>query len=273
MGETLVTNDDPGVPTQTFDFGHEAFGKIGEDGRPENVPEKYWVPGEDGKPGQLKVGDILHQHNHLEKKIGSFEGAPEEGYAKTELALPEGVQYAIEDDDPLVAGFSELAKDLNMSQAAFDKAVNWYVNAQLEQQAANSPDAARAAIMEKIGPTAQAELDAMTQHFKNSLPDSMSAAQKESLFTGYKHMLNSVESFNAMKFLLESSRAAPLPSFGAQQTGGLTLSQVQAEHNRLDANGKRLYDTDISHRKKVTEMYEQLAGKGPADTEVHFKTA
>lgn len=275
-GDTLI--DGEGIPTQTFDYSHEAFGKVGEDGRPEGVPEKFWQPGEDDKPGSIKIGELLHQHNHLDGKLGSFEGAPKDGYVKPELEIPDGVEWELADDDPLLAGFMELAGKHNISQGLFDEVVKFYVEKQLEglQGAEQEAEAARAKELELLGEHATHRLNTLTQWFKNRLPDSMSAADKEALFNGFKSMTTSAAAVQALEFIAKQARTSPLPTSQDGMTAtGLTKEQITEEMNKLDPNdkSKRLYDTNAEHRVKVTKMFEEFYGTEPASEEVSLSAS
>lgn len=93
--------------------------------RPEWLPEKFKSP-----------EAMAEAYKNLESKFGGFSGAPED----YEVAVPEGVDFEFYEDSEFGVGqFKEFAKEANMSQETFSKAMEFYVNsrahdAMVEQQ-------------------------------------------------------------------------------------------------------------------------------------------
>jgi transcriptional regulator with XRE-family HTH domain len=89
---------------------------------PELPKNEVWLiddnlPGPGQRPAWMpakyqKLADIEKARSELEKKLGSFTGAPDK-YDIASLELDEG--------DPTVQALTEVAKDLNMSQEGFNK--------------------------------------------------------------------------------------------------------------------------------------------------------
>jgi hypothetical protein len=82
--------------------------------RPEWLPEKFKSP-----------ESMAEAYKNLESKFGGFTGAPED----YELTVPEGVDFQFyEDSEYGVNTFKEFAKETNMSQETFSKAMDFYIN-------------------------------------------------------------------------------------------------------------------------------------------------
>lgn len=93
------------------------------------APEGEAPAAEEKILGKFKsVDDLKKSYQELEKKLGSFIGAPEE----YELSMPEGVADLSTDDlgfDDRLSAVREAAKELNMSQDGFTKLVHAFIAA------------------------------------------------------------------------------------------------------------------------------------------------
>ena len=90
--------------------------------RPEKVPEKFW--NNDTKTTNNDA--VLESYNQLSSKFGAFTGAPE----AYEFALSEQLTEAgitLDGESPLIANFTEMAKEANMSSEMANKLVNMFV--------------------------------------------------------------------------------------------------------------------------------------------------
>lgn len=85
--------------------------------RPEWLPEKFKSP-----------EAMAEAYKNLESKFGGFSGAPED----YEVTVPEGVDFQFyEGSDFGVDKFKEFAKESNMSQETFSKAMDFYVQSRV----------------------------------------------------------------------------------------------------------------------------------------------
>lgn len=95
--------------------------KIGEDGRPENVPVKFW----DAEKKEVRLDSVLKAYNALEakqtRKEGDGEGAPEkpEDYFPADFSLdPEVDRIGLEADDPGLKAASKVFHKYGISKTA-----------------------------------------------------------------------------------------------------------------------------------------------------------
>ena len=108
------------------------------------------------KTGKYKtVSDQAQAYAGLESKLGSFTGAPEDGY---KVELNEELGYTIPDDDPLLGQFGEWAKEAGLSQDAHTKLLNMYV----ENTAGQMENLDVEEEVKKIGDNAQQRIQDIT---------------------------------------------------------------------------------------------------------------
>lgn len=100
-------------------------------------PDADWffaegIPGKGEKPEYFNdktfktLADQAKAQTELRKKLASFTGAPEEGY---EVNLKEEMNevVALDEEDPMLNQFADMASEMNMSQEGFDQCVNSFV--------------------------------------------------------------------------------------------------------------------------------------------------
>lgn len=188
------------------------------------------------------LADQAKAQRELEKKLGSFTGAPEQYKA------PEGIML----QESRLQKLTEFGKKHNMSQEAWEELVKDEDSAEeaefesyiKEQKEAIGQDADKR--IANISAWAKANLD-------------------EQGFNELKEAAVSATAFKVIERLISMTRQAPLPKPGQDtSTAGITAESVRAMHNELDSQGKRKYDIDPDHRKKVKAAYEQLYGTAPA---------
>jgi hypothetical protein len=98
------------------------FGKPGEDGRPANIPAKYW----DSDGRKVKADVLFNQLRWAEGKLGAkldvIGGPGDEGYKINLPAPKEGEEpFYIAEDDPAINGFLAVAKKHDVSQKFVDE--------------------------------------------------------------------------------------------------------------------------------------------------------
>jgi hypothetical protein len=117
---SLLTENAP-APAEAAPAGQEAAWLWAEDvpgsgDRPEWMLEKFSNVGEQAK--------AFHElEGKYRSEIGAFAGAPE----VYEFNLPEGVQADLDPEDPLVASFSELCHENNVTQEFYDQVVGTFM--------------------------------------------------------------------------------------------------------------------------------------------------
>jgi len=254
----------------------EVYGATGEDGRPENIPEKFWKPQEGETAAHIDQGAMLAEYNYRTQQIGAADGmfgAPEENYSKPEFELPEGVEYELKDDDPMLASFAEFAKERNLSDKAYGEIANWYIGQQAQQQVADK--AFLAGEMDKLGPNGKGMemVNAFTQQMENLTKD-LPEAERDELMKGMKDSLYSAESYKFLSYLTNNMQPAKLPSLDLTEAGGLTKEKVREMQNveltEGPNKGKRRYEVDAAYRAEVRAAWSQVAGDAEKREEISF---
>ena len=114
---------------------------------PSHIPEAFW----DKETNQLKTEAWAKAWIDTQKM--AREKAPEAPTAY-ESHRPEGIDTILQgDDDPLLVGFTETAKALNLTQAQHNGVIDMYVQLAQQMQADNTPDPAakEAALKQAFG--------------------------------------------------------------------------------------------------------------------------
>lgn len=217
------------------------------------------VDNPDGHPEWFKhqkygsVEDQAKAYNELEKKLGGFTGAPDE----YELTLAEGLEYDVEADDPLLNDFKEIAKSQNMSQEAFNKFANLYIEQQiahskLEEEFTQNHVAEQ---MKALGDKGEDRLQNVASWAKATLGD-------EGLFNKFADGLQSagmVEVFEAL--MSATGNVKQNTHHNTPPAPALTKADLEAMQFEKDEFGNRKMASDPEHRRKVEEGYAQLHGK------------
>lgn len=183
------------------------------------------------------VAEQAKGHSELHKAFGGFTGSPKDGYT-----LPEG----IEKDDALATEYTELAKELNMSQDGFDKGFKL-----LAAQAGVNDELTREQEMEKLGDNANERIQNVTNALKFKMGDS---------YDSIKDMVTDADSVMLAEALIKGFAPTKLPIDGGVHPEGLKWADIEAEMVRKDANGRSLRSTDADHNAKVERMIKEFAG-------------
>lgn len=198
--------------------------KPGEGERPEWLKEKY-----------KSIADQAKAYNEIEKKLGKFQGAPEE----YDLSIPEKPDFSFEEGDPVLDEFLSFAKESNASQEFVTKALEQYVKAQ--EFYAPDPQVE----MEKLGVNAKAEVSQLTEWANQRL-------NKEE-FETFKGLVTTAESFRVIQKLRRVTT-----SQNETAVTNNTKSEPQiSERQLLEMIGDPKFNTDPLYRKEV----EAKAGK------------
>jgi len=282
MADSLVDNSTPNAVNYVPDA--EIFGAAGEDGRPANVPEKYYtaISEEEDAPRSLDVNGVLSRMNHLESRLGAFSDAPPDGdYAATDLSdlVPEGSEYALAPDNPMVAWFLKAAREMGLGQAGVDTLMRGYAENEIQglKEADQRGTDNREAEITKIHPeNGQKMLDTMTQWVKNLVQaQGLNAEASGQVLRGYQAALATAEGYRFIEFLGQRIRGANLPSNESDIKEGMTAEDVIKLQNETYPDGhakagKRIYDNDPARQKEVRAAWVQVEGEGEKHTEVNF---
>ena len=207
--------------------------------QPEGQPSEWqWAEGVNGqgdKPEWLQgryksVSEQAKAYTELEKRLGEIKGAPKDGY---DFESMEGVAK----DDPLLQHFSETFKELNLSQAGFERVANEF--AQI-QTAMNKEQTAEE--LKKLGPNATQVVSQASNWIDNTFNPEVSQT--------IKSWMGTAEDINALNAIMAFQPKSNVPSsegYGAQQPEYETSKTVINE--KTQNWGK--YQEDVNYRTSV----------------------
>lgn len=207
------------------------------------VPEWFYdedQPGEGEKPEWLSdkyksVAEQAKAYKGLEKKIGNFQGAPEE----YNLDFKEELGVEINPDDPLMDKFIQFSKENNVSQDFFGKMMGMYVEA-IESA---TPDPKKE--MEKLGVHAEEEIKVLAQWASNNL-----SREDYEQFKGMMNTAENVKLFNKIRTLSTSSPVA--------KEKASTNTENEAQIRKMVHDPR--FETDEMYRKMVEQKLRRLKG-------------
>lgn len=184
------------------------------------------------------VAEQAKAYTELEKKFGSFTGAPKDGYSG-----PEG----IESDDALLQELTEFASKTNMSQEAFGEA--WEL---LTAQNGAAEEVSREQEIAKLGNNANERIKNVEGFLKNSL-DSEDYQNVMSLVTDAR-------SIELVEALVKATSPVKLPIDGGESPTGMTWSDIESEMFKKSGDGQLLRSIDLNHERKIQKMMQDFGG-------------
>ena len=219
--------------------------------RPENVPEKFW----DSESNSLRTDDVLKSYSELEKRFGSFTGAPDE-YA---FNISEDMQGKIDElglevstDDPLYEAALEMAKETGMNQEGFDRLTNLYLMSQVAD--VNAMSEAREEQMKLLGDRAQSRINNLNAWGEKNL--------SPELFEMFQNSTVSAEAVQVMEHLIAQTRNAPIADTTATPAPSVTESELMDMQFATDEFGNRKINTDPAFRAEYKRKMKELHGEG-----------
>jgi len=210
------------------------------------------VKGEGDAPDWLSdryktVADQAKAYKELEKKMGSFSGAPDEYEIESTEAL-EASGFDLE--DPEIQGFIDMAKDSNMSNDMLNKMLNMHAEKLTAFNNVSDDDIAeyKQAELQKLGDQAPQ----ITEYVKNFAGNNLSPEEAEILADN----VDSADMLLVMKKIIDQTRNAPL--VGNQANASSITSKDEAR--KLLANPK--YGKDDAYTQWANSQYEQAYMSG-----------
>jgi len=209
------------------------------DANAEAVQNWFWgegMSGEGDKPEWLlpkyrSVSDQAKAYVEAEKRLGSFIGAPKNGYDTSFIE-----ESGLDKESVHLNKFLEVAKKMNLSQDGLQDILGIYS----EYESLRAPDIN--AELEKLGDNGKQQLQVLNQWATNNLTD-----KEYSQFTG---LIRTAEDVNLFMKLRGLTREQPVPNGGKAQVRQRTPEQIsQAIQDNYDAY---LNNTN-GFRDKVTE--------------------
>ena len=257
---TTATKTTTDTTTQTkpgLAFGYDekafetVFGKPGDDGRPANVPDKYW----DKEKKSVKADVVFSQLRWAEAKIGKpivILGAPS-AEEKYDIALPKDFTGLVELDeaDPRLQGFLDIARKHDLNQG-FVSEVLATVAAKVRDGAAENLKAEVA----RLGDKGPQRLKDMADMLDAQLGPEQSAMMQL--------MFQSAPVFEAFETLV--NKLGP-PKFADKDDLANTVNeraQLQEEWREKyfakDERGQRKVAVDDNYRREVEALRDRAFG-------------
>jgi hypothetical protein len=208
------------------------------------------VAGQGEAPDWFKAGkyatiaDQAQAYNGLESKLGSFTGAPKDGY---ETVIPEGMNVEIPSDDPLMTNFNEWAQAAGLSQDAHSELLGVYLNGMAGEQ----PD--MEAEMKRIGPDANQRIQDMVQWGKGNLD--------ENEFETLQSMATTAEGFQLLERMKSFSRETQVSAPDTAQPVNTVTKEAL-----YDLMKDERYQSSPAYRDEVKNKFDNFFGKEPAKT-------
>jgi len=219
------------------------------------VDENAWylsegVAGEGETPEWFKSGkyatiaDQAQAYNGLESKLGSFTGAPSDGY---ETVIPEGLNVEIPEGDPLLENFNDWAQAAGLSQDAHSELLGVYINGMAGEQ----PD--MEVEMKKIGPDANQRINDMVQWAKGTLD--------EGEFETLQSMATTADGFQLLERMKSLTRETQVSAPDTAQPVNTVTKEAL-----YDLMNDEKYQSSSAYRDEVKQKFDDFFGTGPAKT-------
>lgn len=213
------------------------------------VLDKYKA---EGRTDQEAALEQAKAYSELQKKFGSFTGAPEE----YEFSVPEAAQEHIDieqlKEDPIFNDYKDIAKEIGLNNEGFNRLAELYIKGQLADLEAG--EAVRAEEMKALGDNAQRRLDNIQDWAKAQLDAEDAQGLLDSLTTA--------GAVKAVEKMIAKTRNAPqvqdtpaAPSIDASKLRDMMLAK--------DEYGNKKMVSDPAYAKEVNRLYERLYGKDP----------
>lgn len=202
------------------------------------------------------ISDQAKAMPELEKKLGAAAeliGAPEGDYELPDL--PKDTEGKWDVDDAMFKQFTALAKEMGLSQVAYNKIVQSMgalLAAEEAEAAVKITDA-----LAKIGTNVQARVTAVDKYLIKELGEESWKSLQDAIGTDVKAYL-ALE-----KVVAKASGDAQLAMTGGLTGVGHTKEDIETERYKVYAEGHKLagkviFEHDKEHREKVREMYKEL---------------
>jgi hypothetical protein len=183
--------------------------------RPEGIPDSFW----DDAAG-VKIPEMVSRMTELEALKAEIDGkkaaVPEsadkyEAKLPESLELPEGVEFKIDPDDPLLSVARQVAHQAGLDQSGFEAMIGLYAQQRVAEM--KDLDGARARQMEALGSNAQARVDAAKTF--------VTAAAGPDAMQYFDHVLQLKGGVEAFEKIMQRASSGGLPSFsGKGREGG-----------------------------------------------------
>lgn len=211
------------------------------DGQPTEQTTTY-VNGKYNSVTALEEG-----YTNLQKRFGSFTGAPEA------YEMAEGKE--INGDHPLLAELQQYGKDNNLSNEGYNALVDVLVQNEISTQEEMKQQAEE--VYKSLGENAPARIQNIDD-FLNA--NAQLSEEQVALVEQAKGLPGGVELLES--FISMSKSSAPAPQEVAAPVQNFTREKLNEMQFAKDEFGNRKMSMDANYRKKVEEYHKQLLAQG-----------
>ena len=183
------------------------------------------------------VSEQAKAYGELEKKFGSFTGAPKDGYS-----LPEG----FDSDDELAKQVIEFGTESNLSQDGFDKLMTLAA-----AQAGVTEQVSKEQELGKLGENAGQRIKQVEHFLKEKAGDDYEAISG---------MITNADSVMLVESMIKMMAPPKLPIDGYEVEGGVTWADIEVLMYKKDDNGNLLRSVDRAHELKIQQAMKEFGG-------------
>ena len=207
------------------------------------------VKGEGDAPEWFKsdkyksVAEQAKAYAGLESKLGAFTGAPKDGYS---AELPEGINFELDSEDPMLVNFNEWATEAGLSQEAHTKLMEIYANGLLEAQPSIAEEKKR------MGKDADKRINDFTMWAKSNFDDNE--------FNTMLGLTTTAEAFG----VLEKMRMMMRETQVSAPDNAKPISSMTREKLYEMVEDER-YESSPSYRKEVENKFKEYFGSQPTN--------
>lgn len=197
--------------------------------RPEFMLEKY-----------NNLYEQAKAYPELQKKFGSFTGAPKEGYA-----LPE----EFDAEDELAKRVIEWSTKNNLNQSGFEELMQLAI-----AQSSAVEQVSREAELAKLGQDADRRIKQVEAFLKQKAGDS---------YEEIKGLVTNADSIILVEKIMKAIQPPKLPIDGVEVEGKPTWEAIEREMYRKDEHGNLLRSVSREHEMKIQRMMKEYGGDRP----------
>lgn len=193
----------------------DAAGAAAPPARPDWLPEDQW-DATAGKP-KVDIAAALQAHQQATERAGQVptDAAVYKTELPSDLKLPDGLNFEVKADDPLLAEFRSFAHANGLTQAQFSGILG--LRAKMDAMAHEQAAAAMQAEVRALGDKAQERIEGATTFLRSKLPADQ--------FDALKGAVASAKAVEAIETLMKLATGPQLPGSGAG-AGSEAVSEV-----------------------------------------------
>lgn len=245
---TDETSDNATTETSAADNVADMVDSQEQSSAPEWLPGKFW----DAEKGEANYENLAKSYGELEKRFGSFTGAPEDYEVQlSEEVTSKGVELDVE--HPLIPEAKEFAKNLQMNQEGFNQMMD--LLGTYEKARSDALQEEMAADIKSLGDNADRRINNLNQWASANLSGDM--------LEGFKDAAVSANAVQALEQIVSMTRSAPLQPNEGSAADTVSESEVREMQFAKDEHGNRRIQTDKAFKAEYEKKRDMLYGTEP----------